>query len=271
MALLRGHNVRTQIASLHKAELRAATVRLRARQWLLGFDSMTVSAVFAAWLAVHEREAEERIPNEAEKSDQQTAQAHRCRMIKCTTRCDLPEASVNTPATAVHVVEPPTLPTPQLDFVEPPNGQWRKQEEIRRNSMKIVKVFGFSYGTCFNEWKQLARAHAAARGKLRPVVAERMVVGSALDTAVQGEKLLAEFTLVESLYETRVAAAERLLAFFVMLYHAVHPTSRLPFWQYHLDRSESRLRVASTPAPVGFVETLPTGPMGSNEMEFKSI
>jgi hypothetical protein len=41
-----------------------------------------------------------------------------------------------------------------------------------------------------------------------------------------------------------------------MFHQAVKPLSRLPWWGYDLDRSASRLRVASTPAPVGFVETL---------------
>jgi len=253
MALLRGHNMRVQISLLHKAELRAIAVRARARQWLLGFSNMAVSTVFAAWLEIHEKErAVQKKPSE-NFGDEGWQERKMWSTVASMTRGDVGQMAPQNPAA--------------LDLVEPPNGQWRKLEELRRNGMKIVKNFGFSCGKCFNEWKQLARAQAAARGKRRPVAAKSEVVASGLVNAVQGEKLLAEFTLVESLYETRIAAAERLLAFFVMLHHAVQPTSRLPFWRYSLDRSESRLRVASTPAPVGFVETLPKGPVGNDELE----
>merc|ERR1719399_2377753 len=66
--------------------------------------------------------------------------------------------------------------------------------------------------------------------------------------------------MVEHLYETRVAAAERLLAFFVIFHHAVKPLSKLWGLSFDMDRSESRLRVASTPAPVPFVESLEQEP-----------
>merc|ERR1712139_586394 len=65
--------------------------------------------------------------------------------------------------------------------------------------------------------------------------------------------------VIEQLYETRIAAMERLMAFFVVFHRAVKPVSRMPILAFDMDRSESRLRVASTPAPVPFVEELAKG------------
>jgi len=70
-----------------------------------------------------------------------------------------------------------------------------------------------------------------------------------------GKDLIAELGYMEGIYETRVAAAERLLAFYVLFHAAVRPVSRLWGLSFDMDRSESRLRVASTPAPVPFVES----------------
>mmetsp|Transcript_29496 Transcript_29496/g.84815 ORF Transcript_29496/g.84815 Transcript_29496/m.84815 type:complete len:504 (-) Transcript_29496:44-1555(-) len=75
--------------------------------------------------------------------------------------------------------------------------------------------------------------------------------------AADGHEMLEGVRPLERLYETRVAAAERLMASYVILHRAVKPLSKLRFLRYDLDRSESRLRVASTPAPVPFVEELP--------------
>jgi hypothetical protein len=82
-------------------------------------------------------------------------------------------------------------------------------------------------------------------------------IGTAFMAQVSGKNLVAELTLMENLYETRIAAAERLLANFVIFHRALKPVSRVWGLSFDLDRSESRLRVASTPAPVPFVETLP--------------
>eukprot|EP00747_Dinoflagellata_sp_TGD_P139790 gnl/TRDRNA2_/TRDRNA2_175938_c6_seq6.p1 gnl/TRDRNA2_/TRDRNA2_175938_c6~~gnl/TRDRNA2_/TRDRNA2_175938_c6_seq6.p1 ORF type:complete len:1830 (+),score=285.34 gnl/TRDRNA2_/TRDRNA2_175938_c6_seq6:718-5490(+) len=90
-------------------------------------------------------------------------------------------------------------------------------------------------------------------------------VGSGFVGQVANKELLAELCLIESLYETRVAAAERLLSFFVILYHAVRPLSRLWGLHFDMDRSESRLRVASTPAPVPFIEKLSTTTLASTK------
>jgi len=86
---------------------------------------------------------------------------------------------------------------------------------------------------------------------------EEQPVGQSYVGEVDKKELLAEANLLEALYETRVGSAERLLSFMVIFHRAVKPLSRLWFISYDIDRSESRLRVASTPAPIPFVEHLP--------------
>eukprot|EP00933_Yihiella_yeosuensis_P016346 TRINITY_DN14000_c0_g1_i2.p1 TRINITY_DN14000_c0_g1~~TRINITY_DN14000_c0_g1_i2.p1 ORF type:complete len:285 (-),score=38.05 TRINITY_DN14000_c0_g1_i2:147-1001(-) len=140
-------------------------------------------------------------------------------------------------------------------------GEWRKREEIRRYCRNATWTFGVSQQRVFEAWKFWARSKAALAGKARPRPKEFHIVCNNLVGRCDGNKLLAETTLFESLYDSRVASAERLLAFMVMLYEAVRPLSKLPMVSYEMDRSESRLRVASTPAPIAFVEKLP--PKGS--------
>jgi len=85
-------------------------------------------------------------------------------------------------------------------------------------------------------------------------------IGSRLCGQAPDAELLRQLRVLERLYETRVAAAERLLAFYVLFHSAVEPISKLWWLSFDMDRSESRLRVASTPAPVPFVESLPQLP-----------
>jgi hypothetical protein len=63
-------------------------------------------------------------------------------------------------------------------------------------------------------------------------------------------RLLDAMVLTEQLYETRVCSTERLMSWFVLFHAMAEPSSRLPVLCYDLGKSESRLRVASTPAPV---------------------
>jgi len=57
-------------------------------------------------------------------------------------------------------------------------------------------------------------------------------------------------TTIEMLYESRVAAMNRLMSFYVLFHAMVEPVARLPLLSYPVDRTPSRLRVASTPAPI---------------------
>ncbi|CAE8632749.1 unnamed protein product [Polarella glacialis] len=142
-------------------------------------------------------------------------------------------------------------------------GSPRRQEELRRNAKRLVSVLGLSRRACFLSWASWTTTHGAAEFELdsKP---RRMkgsaTVGGKLVGYVEGQEMIDELRLLETLYESRVGAAERLLSFFVLFHRAVKPLSRLPWMRFDLDRSESRLRVASTPAPVAFVEELPPTP-----------
>jgi len=76
-------------------------------------------------------------------------------------------------------------------------------------------------------------------------------IGQQLVDANMGKcEILDELRLTEQFYETRVGSAERLIAWYVFLHAMVAPVSKLPVLGFELGKSESRLRVASTPAPV---------------------
>lgn len=144
-----------------------------------------------------------------------------------------------------------------------PLGEWRKAEELRRNGKKHLSSIGLSLKTIFAAWRRVTIADRAVRVEVaQPTKLDvgSECVGARLAEQCAGVELLAELRIVEGLYESRVAAAERLISFFVIFYTAVRPLSRLPMWSFNMDRSESRLRVASTPAPVSFCEALPAIP-----------
>jgi hypothetical protein len=71
-----------------------------------------------------------------------------------------------------------------------------------------------------------------------------------VDAGIGKCEILDELRLTEQFYETRVGSAERLIAWYVFLHAMVAPVSKLPVLGFELGQSESRLRVASTPAPV---------------------
>jgi len=240
--------------------LRADVIKRQARQYLGGEEINTVEEMFAAWVkfieAVREEKAEEE-RKAALQAAKLAAQAHK-EGRACTPGSRAKLARQMTNMSRCSLSRADTKRIGALDANgEPPNGQWRKLEDLRRNAKHRVKCWGISFGICFEYWKHYARERGADMGRPRPVPEAMKTIGSNLISAGSGDQILAELTLVETLYESRIGAAERLLASFVMFHQAVKPLSRLPGWKYDLDRSESRLRVASTPAPVGFVETLP--------------
>ncbi|CAE8615543.1 unnamed protein product [Polarella glacialis] len=143
------------------------------------------------------------------------------------------------------------------------SGNPRRQEELRRNAKRLVSAVGLSRRACFLSWASWTTTHGAVEFELdsKPRrVKGSATVGGKLVGYVEGQEMIDELRLLETLYESRVGAAERLLSFFVLFHRAVKPLSRLPWMRFDLDRSESRLRVASTPAPVAFVEELPPTP-----------
>jgi len=162
---------------------------------------------------------------------------------------------------------------------EAPNAEWRVQEEFRRRRRQHfmeLKAIGLE-GAVFGAWHGLLKDKDNILTPLKEYLtgtppkvydveaagadeAERdaLPIGGRLaGQAEGGRELLEGLRALERLYETRIGAAERLLASYVVLHRAAQPVSRLRFLSYDLDRSESRLRVASTPAPVPFVEELP--------------
>lgn len=148
---------------------------------------------------------------------------------------------------------------------ESPPQEWRLKEIKRIEKARFMSVMGLSLPAVFLAWRTFARATRAAEGVLRPV--SGATICGWLGQQAEGRALFSRLRTVEELYETRIAAAERLLAFFVLFHKAVQPLSRLPGLSFDLDRSESRLRVASTPAPVPFVEHLPPQSRAAHAMQ----
>jgi len=137
----------------------------------------------------------------------------------------------------------------------------RKQEVLRRNAKRLVSALGLSRRACFLSWANWTTTHGASELDSKPRSTKgSATIGGKLASCVEGQEMIDELRLLETLYESRVGAAERLLSFYVLFHRAVKPLSRLPWMRFDMDRSASRLRVASTPAPVAFVEELPPMP-----------
>eukprot|EP00927_Polykrikos_kofoidii_P057293 TRINITY_DN5140_c0_g1_i1.p1 TRINITY_DN5140_c0_g1~~TRINITY_DN5140_c0_g1_i1.p1 ORF type:complete len:1692 (+),score=248.08 TRINITY_DN5140_c0_g1_i1:164-5077(+) len=131
---------------------------------------------------------------------------------------------------------------------------WRAKEDARRLLKRVAKAFnlrGPTLNTLFQSWR------GCVSSQMQPIHVRLLKEKKSTGDEVAQETILSDVRLTEALYETRVAAAERLLSFFVVFHRAVKPLSLVPGLKFDMDRSESRLRVASTPAPVPFVETLP--------------
>mmetsp|Transcript_112402 Transcript_112402/g.357267 ORF Transcript_112402/g.357267 Transcript_112402/m.357267 type:complete len:1621 (+) Transcript_112402:48-4910(+) len=143
---------------------------------------------------------------------------------------------------------------------------WRVREEYRRRRRQWLQCYQRSgiAELCFAQWRELITegvrvivVGAVAEGSELAGLKQVPVGGHGGQGSGVDKEWLNDLRLLEHLYETRVAAAERLLAMYVLLHGAVKPISRLWWLSYDMDRTESRLRVASTPAPVPFVEALP--------------
>jgi hypothetical protein len=94
---------------------------------------------------------------------------------------------------------------------------------------------------------KLNSEHEAEEGAKARLICEDLV-----NIGASASEVIHESRPAELFYESRVASAERLVSWFVLLHAMATPSSRLPFLSYELGKSESRLRVASTPAPVPF-------------------
>merc|ERR1712070_289243 len=150
--------------------------------------------------------------------------------------------------------------------------EWRAAEEFRasiRRKVSSAKPNTITARNAFEYWKRVALIQREEEGRPPPTHYDSSaIVGADLIGKVKGQAMIAELAVIEQLYETRIAAMERLMAFFVGFHRAVKPVSRMPILAFDMDRSESRLRVASTPAPVPFVEELARGaPASSKALE----
>jgi hypothetical protein len=141
--------------------------------------------------------------------------------------------------------------------------EWRAAEEFRasiRRKVSNAKPNTITVKNAFEYWRRVALIQREEEGRPPPTHYDTSaIVGADLVGKVKGQALIAELAVIEQLYETRIAAMERLMGFFVVFHRAVKPVSRMPILAFDMDRSESRLRVASTPAPVPFVEELARG------------
>lgn len=139
--------------------------------------------------------------------------------------------------------------------------EWRLHEIQRMALSSHLCFLGLSPKSVFKGWAIYSRTQNALRGKPRPPWCNPgHEVGAGLVGHAEGSELLAQLRLLEELYETRIGAAERLMGFFVLFHGAVRPLSKLLGFSFDMDRTESRLRVASTPSPIAFVERLPESP-----------
>lgn len=141
--------------------------------------------------------------------------------------------------------------------------EWRAAEEFRasiRRKVSSAKPNTITARNAFEYWRRVALIQREEEGRPPPTHYDASaIVGADLVGKVKGQALIAELAVIEQLYETRIAAMERLMGFFVVFHRAVKPVSRMPILSFDMDRSESRLRVASTPAPIPFVEELAKG------------
>eukprot|EP00931_Biecheleriopsis_adriatica_P112438 TRINITY_DN8706_c0_g1_i16.p1 TRINITY_DN8706_c0_g1~~TRINITY_DN8706_c0_g1_i16.p1 ORF type:complete len:1587 (+),score=310.50 TRINITY_DN8706_c0_g1_i16:111-4871(+) len=78
----------------------------------------------------------------------------------------------------------------------------------------------------------------------------KLVGQDMLSRGVDEVQVLESSRLTEGFYDTRVGSVERLIAWYVVFHSMAKPSSRLPFLNYELGKTESMLRVASTPSPV---------------------
>jgi len=132
------------------------------------------------------------------------------------------------------------------------DGLWRVEEALRTASLDkpMLRMFiGVSLASAFRAWRQSMHSGMNVRRAIGDVWARR---------CKDDQQVLQAQRLLESYYETRIGATERLIGFQVFFYHMVRKIARLPFLSFDMDRSESRLRVASTPAPVAMRGALPT-------------
>lgn len=248
MAVLRGRDMQEHIAELQERQRKATTMKDLITRLVGRPDNDLLTDVFSGWVTavralVSRRENAVKSMAKNLGGGRRTSQGGGRRVS--TKRVSTIGGRVSVAAGEVEVADCP---------------EWRKNEEIRRFARsRYSSMFGLSLRSVFESWKDTTAVERAKAGRQRPHKKGSCIIGGGLAGKVSHKQLLAEIGLLEGLYESRMAAAESLLELFVLFHEAVRPIASLPFLGYDMDRSESRLRVASTPAPIGFVEKLPEG------------
>lgn len=152
----------------------------------------------------------------------------------------------------------------EVDPTQAP-GLWRAAEARRRTLHQKFKssVMGCLFDV-FHAWQQHCGLDVVDSRKRKHVrtddieTSEDLVLGGReLLHDMPLKQMVSNISMAETFYETRIASAERLIGFFVMFHSMVKPLSKLPFLNFDMDRTASRLRVASTPAPVAMHDRPP--------------
>merc|ERR1712070_421894 len=95
--------------------------------------------------------------------------------------------------------------------------EWRAAEEFRasiRRKVSSAKPNTIAARNAFEYWKRVALIQREEEGRPPPTHYDTSaIVGADLVGKVKGAALIAELAVIEQLYETRIAAMERLMAF----------------------------------------------------------
>jgi len=126
---------------------------------------------------------------------------------------------------------------------------WEEQE-AQREHMRVLPLIEMYLGneflrTAFDVWR---RQRSRAMGTVWNASRHTWLMPSKNMEGMQ--QVLESQRVLEYFYESRVGATERLIGFMVLFHRMVSGASRVPYLGFAMDRSESRLRIASTPAPV---------------------
>jgi hypothetical protein len=126
---------------------------------------------------------------------------------------------------------------------------WEEQEAQREHmrALPLIETFlGREFlHTVFGAWRrQRSRAVGTVWNSSRHTWLMPSKNMGGMQQVLESQRVLEYF------YESRVGATERLVGFMVLFHRMVSVTSRVPYLGFAMDRTESRLRIASTPAPV---------------------
>jgi len=142
-----------------------------------------------------------------------------------------------------------TPPTPQLETSQGVQRAVLQAFLSRHLQMNEDSVARDIASPTSEQWVcEVGGVHDATRKHLSPGKTSSHKVMATESMMADGQ--LFQQRTIEQLYESRVASANRLISFYVFFHAMVEPVARLPLINFPIDRTPSRLRVASTPAPI---------------------